>query len=120
MIERDREDAAVAVVPEGVGRPFESKPLDEGEDRLAADGAEDPVEVKGRERGDPGEALEGEVLGQVGGGVVDDQVHALLVFQAVEVHGPGHRLRCDLPIFRRTRRAQHGGHTAGAHTAGAI
>jgi len=42
----------------------------------------------------------------MGGDVVDDQVHALLVFQAVEVHGPGHRLRCDLPIFRRTRRAR--------------
>src|SRR5437773_327804 len=50
VIERDREDAAVAVVPEGAGRPFESKPLDEGEERLAADGSEDPVEVKGRER----------------------------------------------------------------------
>ena len=103
MIERDREDAAVAVVPEGIGRPFESKPLDEGEERLAADRPEDPVEVKGRERGDPGQAHEGQILGEVGGDVIDDQVHPLLVFQAVEVLGPGHRLRCDLPIFRTPR-----------------
>src|SRR5258706_16136939 len=61
VVERDRQDAPLAVVHQGAGGPLEPKPLDEREERLTADRPEDPVEVKGREGGNPGEALEGQV-----------------------------------------------------------
>lgn len=58
MIERDGEHALVPVMDQRERRPLEPEPLDEREQRLVDDRAEDPVEVKRRERGDVGEALE--------------------------------------------------------------
>ena len=100
MVEGNGQDAVVPVMYQSEGRALHPKPLDEAEERLAADGPEDPVEVKGRERGHAREPIEGQVFGQVGRDVINHSIDALLVIQAVEVGGAGHRVRCDLPIFR--------------------
>ena len=92
MVECRREDALVAMVAQGGRRALEPDPLDEGEEGLVRDRSEDPVEVKGREGGNPGELSEGEVFGEVASDVVDDSVNPLLVLETVRVHG------CDLPL----------------------
>jgi hypothetical protein len=61
--------------------------LDECEERLVGDRPEDTMEMKRREGGDLGEALEGEVLGKVLADVVDDPVDALLVLETTNIHG---------------------------------
>jgi hypothetical protein len=58
---------------------LETQPMHVGMDRFADESPEQPVEVKGREAGEPCQAHERERLGQVLADVVDDAVHPVAV-----------------------------------------
>ena len=83
MIQRDREDALVAMTQEGAGRLLDPLAVDELEQRLPGDRGEDPMEVKRRERRHAGEGGKRQLVGQMLADVVDDAVDALLILQAV-------------------------------------
>ena len=83
VVERDRQDALVRVVDQGDRGPLEPEPLDESEQRLVGNRAEDTMEMKRREGGDLGETLESEVLGKVRSDVVDDPIDTLLVLKTI-------------------------------------
>jgi hypothetical protein len=80
------------------GRLLEALALDEAEERLAGDGAEQAVEVKRREGRQARQGRQRQVVGEMLPDMIDDPVDPLLV---LEPAGIGHR--SDPPDNRQLR-----------------
>jgi hypothetical protein len=85
VIERDLEHTPIRAGEQRARRSLEPEALDEPEERLAGDGAEDAVKVKRRERRHLGQGRERQLLAEVLADVIDDPVDPPLVLPTIGV-----------------------------------